>query len=176
MPSRTGNTYADKIAKFLLENYYPEFKEYTFLDRGSDERQFCSPNVNLPFVSIMKSKYKEFKEYHTSLDNLSFITPKALGESFEFYSKIINIIESNFMYVSNVFCEPMLSKRGLYPNLGGQLKDFDTRLIKDIIALSDGNLDLIDLSSILKVDYFLLKEKVELLSDFKLIKQTSNLI
>lgn len=174
MPSRTGNTYADKIAKFLLENYYPEFMEYTFLDRGSDERQFCSPNVDLPFVSIMKSKYKEFKEYHTSLDNLSFITPKALGESFELYSKTINIIESNFKFLSNVLCEPMLSKRGLYPNLGGQVKNFDTKLIKDIIALSDGNLDLIDLSGILKVDYFLLKEKVELLCDLKLIKRTSN--
>jgi aminopeptidase-like protein len=174
MPSRTSNTYADKVAKFLLHNYYPNYKEYTFLDRGSDERQFCSPKVNLPFVSIMKSKYKEFKEYHTSLDNLSFITPNALGESYDLYTKIINIIESNFKLMSNVFCEPMLSRRGLYPNIGGQLKNSETKLIKDIIALSDGNLDLIDLSNILKVDYFLLKEKVDLLIDLNLIKKIIN--
>ena len=169
MPSRTGNTYADKVAKYVLDSYYPGYNKYTFLDRGSDERQFCSPKVNLPFVSIMKSKYKEYKEYHTSLDNLSFISPIALTESFDLYIKCIKVIETNQFYLSNQFCEPMLSKRNLYPKIGGQIKDFDTKLIKDIVALIDGSLDLIDLANVLNKNYFDVCSKVEILLKNNLI-------
>ena len=65
------NSYSDKIAKLILK-FKNNKKIYSFLERGSDERQFNSPNINLPVVTLMRTKFLEFKEYHTSLDNLKF--------------------------------------------------------------------------------------------------------
>ena len=60
-----------------------KFNTYSWLDRGSDERQFCAPNIELPICSITKSKYGTYKEYHTSLDKLgSVVVPDGLNESF----------------------------------------------------------------------------------------------
>ena len=74
--SPNGNNYADEIASINFEILKKKFKKFSFLHRGSDERQFCSPNLNLPFCSILRTKYGEYKEYHTSYDNLSFISKK----------------------------------------------------------------------------------------------------
>lgn len=156
LPSRTGDTYADKLARYVLNNYVVQYSEYSFLERGSDERQYCSPLIDLPVASVMRSKYGTFKEYHTSLDNLDFISVDGLLGAFKVYEKIIRIIETNKTFRPLIYCEPQLGKRGLYNISSNDNSD----LCINIIALVDGKLDLIDLSTILNHDYFEVLKKV----------------
>ena len=117
LPSRSGNTLSDKVALHVLNYSKKEYTKYSFLDRGSDERQYCSPDVDLPVCSVMRSKYGEFKEYHTSLDNLDLVSPNGFAGSYEMHTKIIEALENNFIYKTSVIGEPQLGKRGMYPNI-----------------------------------------------------------
>ena len=45
VPSRYGNTLADKVALRVLKEKHPEFIAYSYLDRGSDEHHIPSPGV-----------------------------------------------------------------------------------------------------------------------------------
>ena len=79
-----GDTLADRAALNILKSNVADFKKYTWFDRGSDERQYCWPGIDLPVCSIMRSKYGEYAEYHTSLDNMRFISKSGLFESLQF--------------------------------------------------------------------------------------------
>ncbi len=149
LPSRYGNTLADKVVLNLLKYEVGNFKKYSFLDRGSDERQYCSPGVDLPVCSVMKSKYGVYREYHTSLDNLEFVTPKGLQESFEFYKKVIDVIENNMYHQSKMLCEPQMGKRGLYSTLSHSGRKGVVKTLMDFLAYADGKNDLIDIADIL---------------------------
>ena len=101
LPSRLGNTISDRAALISIRKNSKKFKRFSFLDRGSDERQFCSEKVNLPICSIMSRKYGDYKEYHTSLDNMNFISAKGLGKSFKIIKDAIQTLE-NTKIVSNI--------------------------------------------------------------------------
>ena len=88
-------------------------KNYSFLTRGSDERQYCSPLVDLPVCGFSRSKYSEFKEYHTDKDNLEYVSEKGLENSFDVMKTIIDAFENCYLAKSKIICEPMLSKRKL---------------------------------------------------------------
>jgi len=152
LPSRNGNTLADKAALHTLKHIDPAFKKYTFLSRGSDERQFCAPGVDLPIASIMRSKYGEFPEYHTSFDNLEFVTPIGLEGGFNAVKKALEAIEINCKPLVTVLCEPQLGKRGLYPLLSTtNPKEAMVDNMWNLIAYSDGTNSLIDIAEIISV-------------------------
>lgn len=147
MESRMGNTLADKVAKNVLSYHYPAFQTYSFLSRGSDERQYCSPKVDLPVCGICRSKYMEYPEYHTSADDMSLITPNGLVGSRDLMIKIINALEYNLCYETQCYCEPQLGKRGLYPTISRKGAYDSILALKDFIAYADGKMDLIDISN-----------------------------
>ena len=149
--SRYGNTLADKVAKNVLRFYYPEYKKYSFLKRGSDERQYNAPGVDLPVCAICRSKYGEYPEYHTSKDNLDFISPEGLAGSFDVYKQCIIALENNYKYRVKVLCEPQLGKRGLYPTISQKGSSKVVKTMTDFIAYADGNNDLIDIGNIIGV-------------------------
>ena len=111
LPSRNSETLSDITAKHVLRWKIKKFKSYTWLDRGSDERQYCAPGIDLPVASLMRTKYLEFPEYHTSLDNLkNVVTPKGLEGGFNIVKEILSVLEKNIIPKYTILCEPQLSK------------------------------------------------------------------
>ena len=172
LPSKYGNTLSDKISIKILKKKIKKFKIYSWLERGSDERQYCSPGVDLPIASLMRSKYHTYKEYHTSGDNLdSFVSPKGLGESFTLYKNIVKEIEKNLYPKTKITCEPNLGKRNLYPTLSQNMKKHK-KFSKDLlnfISYSDGSNSLIEISKKINVSLIAAKKIYKLLNKNKII-------
>ena len=144
--SRYGNTLADRVAKNVLHFHYPEYKTYSFLQRGSDERQYNAPGVDLPVCAICRSKYGEYPEYHTSKDDLGLISPAGLAGAFSVYQQCIMALEYNRKYKIQCLCEPQLGKRGLYPTISQKGSYDAVKAMTDFIAYADGTNDLIAIS------------------------------
>ena len=117
------NHFINESAHLALKSHFgSDYLTYPFVPNGSDERQFSSPGFRIITPSIHKSKYYEYNEYHTSADNLDYISSPALIESFEVHKSWIELIESYcFPKRKNKFCEFQLGKRDLYPQIGGTL-------------------------------------------------------
>lgn len=148
MPSRRGMTLADRVAKHVLNRKTGGYVSYSFLERGSDERQYCSPLIDLPVVSVMRTKYNAYPEYHTSLDDLSLISADGLGGAYSVIKACLQALEHNYRYKATFPCEPQLGKRGLYNLTSNQ--DLDTQ--SNLLAYADGETDLIEIAEIVEAD------------------------
>jgi aminopeptidase-like protein len=144
-------------------------KRYSFLYRGSDERQYCSPGINLPLVGFCRSKYGSFKEYHTDKDNLNLVTQKGLQGSLEILKNIIIGFESELYPKSKFVCEPQLSKRGLKETLSTNKNSKDNLLRINIISYSNGINDVFKIAKILNKNIKEISEQIEILKKNKLL-------
>jgi len=173
IPSRTGNTLADNVALTVLKFKHPDFIKYTYLDRGSDERQYCSPGVDLPVVAVMRSKPGEFLEYHTSLDNLDMVTPSALSGSLELLKDCVELLEANRNYRVTCLGEPQLGKRGLYPTLSSKTSKDSVNDLMNFIAYADGSNDLMAISNTINVPPWQLYPIIEQLKTASLLAEAT---
>lgn len=171
IPSRKGGTLADRVSIKTLEELGVNYNKYTFLDRGSDERQYCAPGVDLPVASLMKSKYGSYPEYHTSLDNLNFITPEGLKESYEMMKTAIEILESNKFWKLKTLGEPQLGKLGLYPTVSTKNSGTTVQDLMNVMAYCDGENDLIDISNICGLKFKEVLKIIETLFTNELVEE-----
>lgn len=143
--SRYGDTLADRVLENILR-YTGKYTTYPFLKRGSDERQYNAPGVELPVVCFCRSKFGEYPEYHTSADNMDLVSPEGFQGSYEVMVQVIEALEHNARYRINVLCEPQLGKRGLYPTVSQKNSYSGVMAMMDFIAYADGRNDLVEIS------------------------------
>jgi aminopeptidase-like protein len=165
--SRDGNTIADYFLDKNLKNV-KNFKKYHYTGRGSDERQYCSPGIDLPVCAFSRSK--SYKEYHTNKDDFKVVTQKGLVQSFKLMKKIINQIENSTFPKVKIFCEPNLGKRNLYPTLSKKGSYNNIKIRMDLLAYADGSKSLDFISSLIK------KPINKLTAEYKLLKSKGLLI
>ena len=170
--TRYANTLADRVLKNVLK-YRGKYTLYSFLKRGSDERQYNAPGIDLPVVCFCRSKFSEYPEYHTSADNMDFISPRGLGGSYEVMTQVINALEMNAYYKINVLCEPQLGRRGLYSTISQKgINSTDSiNAVMDFIAYADGQNDLIEISNSIGVALSSLISVVGILDDNNLLEK-----
>jgi len=146
--SRNGNTLADSAIESSLRDY-KKYNKYSYLYRSSDERQYCSPGIDLPLCSFSRSL--NYKEYHTDKDNLKIVSQKNLEESLEVLKNIIIAFELGLFPKTKIFCEPNMGKRGLYPLISKKnTHNNELELRMNIISYSDGSKSIFDIANLLK--------------------------
>lgn len=146
--SRRGDCLADRVARYALAARGSTHRIVDFYPAASDERQYCSPGFNLPVGSLMRGEWGGWPEYHTSLDDLSFVTPAALEQSLDACEHIVDVLEANEVLTVTVpFCEPQLGRRGLYPKTGGgwlsETTVVDLEAMMFLLNFCDGTQDLL---------------------------------
>jgi aminopeptidase-like protein len=150
--SRKGNCLADQALSAALlgrENVITK----SFAHRGSDERQYNSPGIELPVCGFSRSKFGDYPEYHTSLDNFDVVTEIGLRQSFEVMKDLVDAFECGLFPLTKILCEPQLGKRGLYPTLSECVASItDERLVDDLsirmdaLAYSDGETNIFEMT------------------------------
>lgn len=171
--SRNANSLADKVLKNVLRFHtggINKYSVYSFLQRGSDERQYNAPGIELPVVGYCRSKFGEYPEYHTSADNMGLVSPAGFQGSYEVMTKVINALEYNACYRINVLGEPQLGKRGLYPTTSQKGNANKVNSLVNFIAYADGRNDLLDISNKIGVPVEKLTDVIHALIDNNLLE------
>ncbi|HSH01831.1 MAG TPA: DUF4910 domain-containing protein [Anaerolineae bacterium] len=171
LPSRQEDSLADKIGVHVLKHMHPDFVRYSYLQRGSDERQYCSPGVDLPVASVMRTKYGMYPEYHTSLDNLDLIEPAGLEGAYDVLRMCLECLEGNETVKVTVFGEPQLGKRGLYPTISTKESGALVREMMNLIAYADGTRDLLGIAEKIGVPMWRLRPTVDRMLEEGLFKR-----
>lgn len=155
IPSRQRDTLADRVIQYTFASEGLEYDAYDFTQRGSDERQYCWPGIDLPVASVTRSKYGVYPEYHTSADDLTLVTAAGLKGSFNFYRRAFEVLEMNGTYRAATIGEPQLGRRGLRSdvsvvgaNTTSQINYID---YVNWLVYSDGQTDALDIAARLKL-------------------------
>ena len=146
--SRRGTAEIDRAVLHVLRHSRQGFREIDFYPYGYDERQYCSPGFNLAVGSLSRSSHGQYREYHTSADNLELVKAQYLKDSFETFIDVIDLLESNRTYINlNPKCEPQLGKRGLYSQVGAPAGSRVKEMaLLWVLNYSDGEHDLLDIA------------------------------
>ena len=156
--SRRGDSEIDRAFVHVLKHSGEPHSVIDFVPYGYDERQYCSPGINLPVGCMMRARHGEFPEYHTSADNLDFVRADALADSFSKCLAVIEILEGNHVYVNQKpKGEPQLGKRGLYGGTDA-LREARERAYLWVLNLSDGNHSLLDIAEGAKLPFIAIKQ------------------
>lgn len=149
--SRRGDTQTDAAAALLLRERGADLATQLldFSPYGYDERQYCSPGFDLAVGRLTRGLHGEYPEYHTSLDDLSFVSEARLREAVELVEAFVDTVDRDRTYRNlQPFGEPQLGRRGLYSAIGGAI---DARSVEMgvlwVLNQSDGTRSLVDIAT-----------------------------
>src|SRR6185503_7525400 len=168
--SRRGNAMVDRASAHVLR-LAGEHSLLDFTPYGYDERQYCSPGFDLPVGCLTRTRNGEYPEYHTSNDNVDFLSAESLEDSLSKVLKIVEVLEHDRTYVSlNPKCEPHLGRRGLYRNTGGSSPAGFEMALLWVLNLSDGRHSLLDIAERANMPFSTIKSAADALRDASLLR------
>ncbi len=190
LTTKYNDTTIDEVCINAYKKKGFKVKKYSFLYRGSDERQFSSPKVDLPMISMMRSKYGTYKEYHTSKDDFNFVSADGLKKSFNLHKYVLNKLikmKEDKIYLGKIknyerkknnpislkICEPNLGKRGLYQLVGTTRSKKvleNERNILNFLQYADGSNSIKQIARLIQVNLINTKKIYSLLKKEKLVK------
>jgi aminopeptidase-like protein len=173
--TRRGDAEIDRVVEYVLKHSGKPYQVRDFSPYGYDERQYCSPGFNLPVGSLTRTFHGSYPQYHTSADNLEFVSADALADSLSIYLEIVSVLESNRRYLNlNPKCEVRLGKRGLYRTVGGEIDQPSNELATLwVLNLSDGQCSLMEIAERAKLPFRAIHEVAENLLRHGLLKEQS---
>jgi aminopeptidase-like protein len=174
--SRRGNAAIDSAVAHVLSHFSEQSVIEDFSPYGYDERQYCSPGFNLPVGLFERSKYGAFPQYHTSADNLDFIKPEHLAESYQMITRVINILENDGCYLNtHPKGEPQLGRRGLYNAIGGDKEAARKQMaMLWVLNLSDGEHSLLEIANRAGLPFEQVQAVSQLLLESGLLEKIEN--
>lgn len=171
LASRLGNTPLDRIARRVVRTR-PRAVQYSYLDRGSDERHYCMPGVDLPMISLMRTKYGSYPEYHTHLDDFTVVTPAGLQGGLDLVRECVNELEGSDYYRATVLGEPQLGRRGLYHTMHARAVADEVLLRTHVLAYADGRHSVADIAEMCGESESVIRALVDELIDHELLVPT----
>ncbi len=173
--SRHGDREIDRAALHVLAHSGQEYGVIDFFPYGYDERQYSSPGFDLAVGCLSRTPHGKFPQYHTSADNLDFISAECLNDSYEKYLEIIDVIEGNRVYTNtHPYGEPQLGRRGLYATFGGRKDSSDREMATLwILNLSDGHHSLLEIAERSGMSFSMIRECADALIRTELLIETT---
>lgn len=171
--SRRGDAEIDRAVNHVLKHAGGEHEIQDFVPYGYDERQFGSPGFNLPMGCFMRTPHGQYPEYHTSADNLTFVQPRSLADSYAKCLSVLAILERNRRFLNqNPKGEPQLGKRGLYRAIGGpkDVKQNELAMLW-VLNFSDGDHTLLDIADRSGMEFDLIAGAADALLEHGLLKE-----
>ena len=171
--SRRGAAEIDRAVAHVLQHSGKPHQILEFSPYGYDERQYCSPGINLPVGRLSRTPHGTFPEYHTSADNMEFVHPEKLADAFVVCLEVFSVLESNVALVStNPKCEPQLGKRGLYRMIGGPADSgINEMAMLWVLNQSDGKNSLLDIAERSGMPFDAIRSAAEALEQHQLLKK-----
>ena len=168
----TGNAEIDQAVAQVLKDSGENHELIDFFPYGYDERQFNSPGFRLPVGALMRGRHGRFPEYHTSGDNLDFVSTQQIMGSIETLRRVVEALESNHAYRNlNPKCEPQLGKRGIYREMGDADQDLQLAMLW-VLNLSDGEHSLLDICARSGLSFSTIREAADLLLRNQLLEES----
>ena len=171
--SRRGDSTIDRAVSHMLSGCGDAFELLEFTPDGYDERQYCSPGFDLPVGCFMRTPHHRFPEYHTSADDLDFVKPSNLADSFEKVLATLSILDRNGTYLNlNPQGEPQLGRRGLFRSTGGRKDESVEELaLLWVLNLSDSRHSLLDIAERSGLSFEAIKVAADELIDRDLLRE-----
>ena len=170
-----GDRVIDRAAALTLAASGVDHHLIDFFPYGYDERQYNSPGFRLPVGSLMRGRHGRFPEYHTSADNLTFVSGERMAESLDVLESLLAMLDAERPLRSRQpFGEPQLGRRGLYRAIGGAGPPDLQMAMLWVLCLADGDHGLIDVCERSGIDGATIRACVDLLVAHHLLEDEAN--